>query len=129
MKSCLVVDDSESVRTVVRRILESFDLDVVEASNGREALETCGRTMPDGIVLDWRMPVMDGYEFLNELRAHEAGSQPAVILCTTESELSRIQAAFTAGADEYIIKPFDIKVLREKLTGVGLLGAPDAELF
>lgn len=129
MKSCLVVDDSDSVRQVVRRILESFDLEVTEAANGREALDACGRDMPDGIVLDWNMPVMDGYDFLNQLRAGEAGSQPAVIFCTTESELSHIQAALSAGADEYIIKPFDIKVLREKLTGVGLIGAPRAAVF
>ncbi len=126
MKSCLVVDDSESVRQVVRRILESFDLDVIEAANGREELDVCARGMPDGIVLDWNMPVMNGYDFLNELRASAAGFRPAVVFCTTESELSQIKAALTAGADEYIIKPFDIEVLREKLTGVGLIGAPGA---
>src|SRR3546814_12721965 len=68
MKSCLVVDDSKVVRMVARRILEKLDFEIVEAADGAMALEACGRKLPDAVMLDWNMPVMNGIDFLRELR-------------------------------------------------------------
>src|SRR4051794_20308074 len=67
MKTCLIVDDSSVIRKVARRILEGLDFRINEAEDGQQAIEECRRNMPDAILLDWNMPVMDGYEFLKAL--------------------------------------------------------------
>jgi two-component system chemotaxis response regulator CheY len=123
MKTCLIVDDSGVVRKVARAILETLALRTAEAENGRIALDLCSRAMPDVILLDWNMPVMDGIEFLRELRATPGGTLPKVVFCTTESSGARIVEALAAGADEYIMKPFDAEILQGKLLQVGLLDA------
>ena len=111
----MVVDDSQIVRKIAGRILRSFGFEVDDAENGQIALEKCERQLPDVILLDWNMPVMTGIEFLQLLRQMEGGSTPAVILCTTETDVEHIREAFEAGANEYIMKPFDVEVLRTKL--------------
>jgi two-component system chemotaxis response regulator CheY len=121
MNSCLVTDDSPLVRKVARRIIERIGFVVDEAEDGSVALGKCGRVMPDTILLDWNMPTMNGMEFLRNLRRMRGGSTPRVILCTTESGVGRIREALEAGADEYIIKPFDEEILRAKLTPVQTL--------
>ena len=68
MKNCLVVDDSKVVRMVARKILADLKFDIREATNGEEALNACKQKMPDAVLLDWNMPVMDGIDFLRELR-------------------------------------------------------------
>src|SRR5450432_1538371 len=87
MKTCLVVDDSSVIRKVARRILEGLDFQIVEAEDGEKALEVCKRGLPDAILLDWNMPVMDGYEFLGNLRRMPGGDQPKVVFCTTENSI------------------------------------------
>ena len=121
MKSCLVVDDSKVVRTVARKILEDLNFEIVEAEDGKVAMEQCDRRMPDAILLDWNMPVMDGIEFLRELRKCSGGDAPMVIFCTTENDMAHIQAAISAGANEYIMKPFDSDIIKSKFLQVGLL--------
>jgi two-component system chemotaxis response regulator CheY len=118
LKSCLITDDSPTVRKVLRRILQKLEFEVDEAENGQIALEKCGRCMPDAILLDWNMPIMNGMDFLRLLRQMECGSTPKVIVCTTESDVEHIQRALTIGADEYLIKPFDEESLRAKLAKV-----------
>ena len=120
MKSCLVVDDSKVVRMVARKILEELEFNVSEAADGQQALEACRVTMPDVILLDWNMPVMDGMEFLRALRAGQGGDAPKVVFCTTENDLAHIQEALNAGADEYIMKPFDSDIIQSKLSQVGI---------
>ncbi|MBX6321387.1 MAG: response regulator [Rhodospirillaceae bacterium] len=120
MKSCLIVEDSRVVRSVTRQILESLDFRVSEAENGRVALDECQRAMPDCILLDWNMPVMSGIEFLRALRGMD-GAQPKVIFCTRYNETKYILQALEAGADEYIMKPFDGDILKFKLSRAGLL--------
>jgi two-component system, chemotaxis family, chemotaxis protein CheY len=120
-KTVLVVDDATVVRKFARRILEDLGFDVEEAQNGKDAADFCGRGMPDGILLDWNMPVMNGIDFLNVLRKMDGGDQPVVLFCTTESELGRIEQAIGGGANEYIMKPFDGDILASKLAFVGLL--------
>jgi two-component system chemotaxis response regulator CheY len=122
MKSCLIVDDSRVVRKVARRILEDIGFACEEAEDGQKACEACEASMPDMVLLDWNMPVMNGLEFLQALRAMPGGDQPKVIFCTTENDMSHIQQAIQAGANEYIMKPFDNEIIESKLAQVGLIG-------
>ncbi len=122
MKSCLVVDDSHVVRKVARRILEDLGLQCGEAANGQEAYDACAKEMPDSILLDWNMPVMDGIQFLQKLRAMKSGKSPKVVFCTTENDIDHIRRAMDAGADEYVMKPFDSHIIQAKFEQIGLLG-------
>ena len=108
MKSCLIVDDSKVIRKVARHILETLEFEVEEAGDGQEALSRCETKMPDVVLLDWNMPVMSGMEFLK------------VVFCTTENDMAHIRAALEAGADEYVMKPFDRETLHIKLQLVGV---------
>ena len=121
MKTCLVVDDSSVIRKVARRILEGLEFQIAEAENGEEAVENCRRSMPDAILLDWNMPKMDGYDFLRELRRLPGGDKPKVVFCTTENDVAHIARALHAGANEYIMKPFDKDIVEAKFQEVGLL--------
>ncbi len=114
MKSCLVVDDSSVVRKVARRILEEMDYVIDEAEDGQEAIDKCRVEMPDVILLDWQMPVKSGLEFLKELRAYNGGDKPRVVYCTSENDIGHIAMALKAGANEYIMKPFDRDILEGK---------------
>jgi two-component system, chemotaxis family, chemotaxis protein CheY len=119
MKTCLIVDDSRVIRKVSRHMVESLGLEVDEAGNGQEALDRCDVAMPDVILLDWNMPVMSGIEFLTHLRARTNGGAPKVVFCTTENDVAHIREAIQAGADEYVMKPFDHETLQIKLSLVG----------
>jgi len=121
MKSCLIVDDSRVVRKVARRILEELEFAIEEAADGQLAMAACQRHMPDVILLDWNMPVMSGIEFLRALRGMKGGETPIVVFCTTENDLGHIQEAVGAGANEYIMKPFDTDIIQAKFQQVGLL--------
>ena len=121
MKKCLVVDDSSVVRKIARRILEEMDFEIIEAENGAQALEACKVAMPDAVLLDWNMPVMDGYEFLGHLRLLPGGETPRVVFCTTENGMDHISRALHAGANEYIMKPFDKDIVSAKFQEVGLV--------
>jgi two-component system chemotaxis response regulator CheY len=121
MKTCLVVDDSSVIRKVARRILEGLQFTIVEAEDGQQALECCRRTMPDAVLLDWNMPVMDGYDFLKVLRRLPGGEAPKVVFCTTENDVAHIARALHAGANEYIMKPFDKEIVEAKFQEVGLI--------
>ena len=120
MKTCLVVDDSKVVRMVARKILEELEFEVSEAADGQQALTACQAKMPDVVLLDWNMPVMDGIEFLRALRSEQGGSAPKVVFCTTENDMAHIQEAISAGADEYIMKPFDSDIIQSKFSQVGI---------
>ena len=121
MKSCLVVDDSKVVRMVARKILESMDFKIEEAEDGQKALDACQRNMPDAVLLDWNMPVKSGIDFLRDLRAMSGVAQPVVLFCTTENDMAHIQEAIGAGANEYIMKPFDSEIIQSKFSQVGLI--------
>ncbi len=119
-KSCLVVDDSRVVRLVARRILQAHGFTVREAEHGAAALAACRQSLPDAVLLDWNMPVMDGMTFLRRLRATYGPERPIVVFCTTRSELNCVQAAIEAGAQEYIMKPFNEDIVLGKFAQVGL---------
>lgn len=121
MKQILVVDDSAVIRKVARRILEGLRFQITEAEDGAKALAACELLMPDAILLDWNMPIMDGFEFLRALRKMPGGNAPKVIFCTTENDVAHIARAMHAGADEYIMKPFDRQIVQSKFEEIGLV--------
>ena len=120
MRTCLIVDDSRVIRKVARQIFETLSFVCEEAENGQLALDACKAKLPDFILLDWNMPVMNGMEFLLALRQLPGGDKPIVVFCTTENDMAHIQQAMGAGANEYIMKPFDADIIRGKLTQFGL---------
>jgi two-component system chemotaxis response regulator CheY len=119
MKTCLIVDDSRVIRKVSRHILETLGFTVAEAENGQLGLDACAQAMPDVVLLDWNMPVMTGIEFIVHLRQRPGGEKPKVVFCTTENDVAHIREAISAGADEYVMKPFDHETLQIKLQLVG----------
>jgi two-component system chemotaxis response regulator CheY len=106
---------------VARKILEGLDFQIEEAEDGQKALEACQRSMPDAVLLDWNMPVKNGIEFLEDLRVMAGGDRPMVVFCTTENDVAHIQEAIGAGANEYIMKPFDSEIIQSKFSQVGLI--------
>jgi two-component system, chemotaxis family, chemotaxis protein CheY len=120
MSLCLVVDDSRVVRKVARRIVEDLGFSCEEAEDGQKAYDFCANKMPDAVLLDWNMPVI---EFLEKLRQMPGGDVPKVIFCTTENDMAHIQRAMMAGANEYIMKPFDSEIIVSKFSQIGLTDA------
>jgi two-component system chemotaxis response regulator CheY len=123
-KTCLIVDDSRIIRKVARRIIEDLGFEVDEAADGAEALTYCMGLMPQVVLLDWQMPVMDGLSFLRRLRDLPGGRAPKVLFCTIETRAERIAEALAAGADDYVMKPFDGEILHSKLAEVGAVQGP-----
>lgn len=123
-KTALIVDDSAVIRKVARRILETLDFSVRDAEDGETALAMCAEAMPTVILLDWNMPNMDGYEVLRRLRQSPLGDRPKILFCTTENDVGAIARALRAGADEYIMKPFDREIMMAKLDQVGFAIRP-----
>jgi two-component system chemotaxis response regulator CheY len=121
MAISLVVDDSKVVRTVSRRILEDLGYEVMEAEDGQDALNRCKEKIPEVILLDWNMPVMNGLEFLLAFRQFKEHADTKVIFCTTENDFAKIQQAISSGADEYVMKPFDGEIIKGKLQQLGML--------
>ena len=120
-RTCLIVDDSRIIRKVARRIVEGLGLEVDESADGAEALSFCAGMMPEVILLDWSMPVMDGMTFLRRLRELPGGDKPKILFCTIETRADRIAEALEAGADDYVMKPFDGEILQSKLAEVGVV--------
>jgi two-component system chemotaxis response regulator CheY len=121
VKHCLVVDDSRVIRTIARNIMSALDFDTREAEDGAEALDVCRAEMPDVILLDLQMRRMSGVEFLRSLRRQLRGDHPFVLICTTENDVGRLTEALNAGADQYLMKPFDRASLSEKLAQAGVV--------
>ena len=125
MQRCLIVDDSKVIRMVARKIIQELGFDTDEAGDGVEALESCGKTMPEAVLLDWNMPGMNGVDFLRRLRALPGGDAPVVVFCAAEDDSTHIGEAMASGANGHIMKPFDSAVIRDKFVEVGLLEAPE----
>ena len=121
MKSCLIVDDSKVIRMVARKILQELGFETIEAADGDEALSASKEKLPDAVLLDWNMPVMNGLDFLIKLREEPNGKKPVVVFCTTENDMSHITQALRAGADEYVMKPFDGDIIESKFAETGLV--------
>lgn len=122
--NALVIDDSSTMRLILTRFLAKMGFQVVEAANGREALQRLremGRT--DLVLVDWNMPEMNGVDFVRSVRADHSFDDLPLVMVTTNTELEHVAEALEAGANEYVMKPFTMDVIREKL---GLLGFLEA---
>ncbi len=122
MKWGLIVDDSAVIRNIAGRINELLNFSSSEAENGAKALELCARSMPDVILLDWRLHGTETREFLRALRGLPGGGEPRIIYCATENDPLAISRALRAGADDFLLKPFDHRAIQEKFEENGLIG-------
>ncbi len=124
MPKALVVDDSRTIRAILAKTVREIGFEVLEAANGREALEVieAEKKAVTLILLDWDMPEMNGLEMLKRLRQAPEISSPVVVMVTAQTELDHIGEALDAGANEYVMKPFtkDILVGKLELTGIDL---------
>jgi two-component system chemotaxis response regulator CheY len=117
----LVVDDSRAIRGIVGGYLKELGFDTLEASNGREALERLKDRGPVELAMvDWNMPEMNGYEFVCAVRKDNTHAEMKIVMVTTETEMAQMVKALTAGAQEYIMKPFTKEIVSDKLTLLGL---------
>lgn len=119
MKRCLIAEHSEVIRKVARAFLEDAGLEVLEAENAETALALCRQKSPDVVLLDWHLPGMTTLEFLSALRFFGPTRKPAVIYFTTENDDADISRAFSAGADTFMMKPFDRRDILEKFAELG----------
>ena len=122
MKRCLLVDDSPVIRRVAAKIVQDLGFAPAEANDGQDALAACAAAMPDVILAEWDMMQMSGPELTRAVRLLPGGAAVKMVFCTTRNELGDIRAAITAGADEYIMKPFDSEIVASKFLLLGLLG-------
>lgn len=118
--NALVIDDSRAMRSILTGILKAIGFDVFEAANGKEGLDQMKQVADVALALvDWNMPEMNGYEFVQSIRALNEYDETKLMMVTTETEVDQVVRALEAGADEYVMKPFTKDVIVEKL---GLLG-------
>jgi len=122
MSKALVVDDSRTIRIIIRRILIELGYEVCEAANGIEALKVLEteKTAVKLVLVDWNMPEMNGMELLKSMRQNPEFDSLKVIMVTTETEMDQMASALEAGANEYVMKPFTKDILVEKLELVGM---------
>lgn len=120
MKHCLIVDDSAVIRKVAKRIMEGLALRITEAEDGEAGLRLCQQEMPDAVFVDAGMPEMDGWEFLKRLRQMPGGAGPKVLFCALENDVVGKTRALRAGADAFMLKPFDRDGLAGILKAVGI---------
>ena len=118
----LVIDDSRAVRIIIGNILREIGMEVFEAGNGLEALEQLKRH-PDIelLLVDWNMPEMNGYELLRAVRAQRAYDRVRILMVTSEAQNEQVVKALNAGANEYLMKPFNRDVLVAKLSLLDVL--------
>jgi len=116
----LVIDDSQPVRSILTDILVGIGFSVQEAANGLEAMDLIKKEKMDLALVDWHMPGMDGCEFVQEVRKHDAYKDMRMMMVTTETAISKVAEALEAGADEYIMKPFTKEMIVEKLALIGI---------
>lgn len=118
-KTCLIVDDSRVIRKVSSKIVSALGYKVIEAQDGIEGLARCKQAMPHVVLTDWDMPEMDGLEFVKQLRAIPTEKPPVVMFCTSKGKAADVQAGIMAGANDYIVKPFDEAAMKAKLERFG----------
>ena len=119
--NALVIDDSKAMRTILRGILVKLGFQVLEAADGREAIEQMELYTDITLALvDWNMPVMNGFDFIQEIRSSNAHDATKLMMVTTEAEMDSVIAALEAGADEYLMKPFTTEAILEKLEILGI---------
>ncbi len=114
MKRCMFVDDSSVIRKVAKRILGSADMLIIEAASGLDAVEMCSAEMPDFIVIDCALPDMSSAEVISQIRAIPSAIKPKIAVCLVELDVAAIMRAKRAGAQGFILKPFNRPQLLER---------------
>lgn len=118
MQKCLIVDDADVIRKVAQAILSDMDYSVLEAENTDDALKACHTEQPNVVIIDWHIPSCDSLEFIETLRSTFTGRRPYVVYCTTEKDPEVISKAVEAGADDFLLKPFDRATLVTKFSEI-----------
>ena len=123
MQTALIIDDSRAIRRILGSAVRELGFEVREAENGREALETLAGMQPPAeiVLVDWNMPEMNGLEFISQVRAHDRWDRVKLMMVTSVTEVDQMIKALTAGADEYIMKPFTKEVLHDKMRLLGIV--------
>lgn len=116
----LLVDDSQTTRMLIGKIIKGLGFETIEAADGKQAIEQLKKGPVDIVLLDWNMPVMNGLDCLKELRANSSWSDIKVVMVTTETEIQQVVKAIDCGANEYIMKPFTSEMFAEKLQIIGI---------
>lgn len=118
----LIIDDSIAARFMLAKMFKELGCDVVEAEDGKVALEVLKSNLDTNLALvDWNMPVMDGLEFVKCVRADSSANGLKLMMVTTETEMDRVIEALNAGANEYLMKPFNKEMVSEKLKHMGVV--------
>ena len=116
----LIIDDSKAIRLILRRMLAELRVETTDAADGGEALRVIDAGLrPDLILVDWNMPVLSGLEFIEQVRQPPRSSSAKIVMVTTETEVPQVVRALTAGADEYVMKPFTADAILDKLRLLG----------
>ena len=126
MPKAMVVDDSRAIRMILSRTLGSLGFEVCQASNGQEALERLasfsdGESAVEVVLVDWNMPVMNGLEFVRNVRSIREYDETRLMMVTTETQIEQMTKALEAGANEYVMKPFTEEVISDKLRLMGVV--------
>lgn len=118
----LLIDDSSTMRSILRMILRKAGFETFEAGNGEEGLRQLElHGVMDLALVDWNMPAMNGFEFVCKVRENAAYAQMCIVMVTTETEFSQMQTALAHGANEYIMKPFTKESVLDKLLLLGMV--------
>lgn len=121
MAKCVIADDSRVIRMLLSKIMANLGFDVVEAEDGEEVVEAVGLNEPAVVIMDWRLPVLDGIDALYKIRSLKKIPQPKIMFCSSITDPDKIDDALSGGADDYIMKPFDEEIIISKLEILGLI--------
>ena len=115
MSRCIIADDSKTMRMLLIKIMENFGYTVGEAEDGEDLLEQCTADMPDLIISDWNLPLIDGIDVLYKIRSNRTVRQPVFMFCSYIKDTEIIKQALKGGADDFIMRPFDEDIIAQKL--------------
>jgi two-component system chemotaxis response regulator CheY len=123
MQKAMVIDDSRAIRTIISRTLSQLGYEVSQAANGQEGLLALEQEKGhlSLILVDWNMPVMNGLEFVKQVRANARFDEIKLMMVTTETQMEQMMAALEAGANEYVMKPFTKEIIEDKLRVLGVI--------
>ena len=121
MAKCVIADDSRIIRMLLSKIMANLNFEVIEAEDGEEVLERWRLKEPAVVIMDWRLPVLDGIDALYKIRSLKKIKQPKVMFCSSLVDVDKIREALDGGADDYIMKPFDEEIIITKLEILGLI--------
>lgn len=121
MPQCLIADDSKVIRMILSKIMNNMKYDVIEAEDGEEVVELCETKEPDLIIMDTKLPILDGIDAMYKIREMQKIKQPKIIFCSSIADPERIREALDGGADDYIMKPFDEEIILSKMEILNLV--------